>query len=260
MSELSASIIVPTYKEAPNIRPLVERIFCATKAAGRDVEVVFVDDNSQDGTAEAVESLKSLYPVRIIIRKGERGLASAVVAGFREATFDQFVVLDADLQHPPEAIPRLLERLCESGCDFVIGTRYADSGSIDRKWSRGRRLVSRLSTLFARPLAPLSDPMSGFFAIRRETLEKAVKLNPLGYKIALELFVKCGCQRPGEVPIEFSSRRSGESKASLRQGLLYLRHLTSLYWFKWPIITTATVAILGVVAVVIVLMFYRLIA
>ncbi|MBI1824924.1 MAG: polyprenol monophosphomannose synthase [Planctomycetes bacterium] len=252
MTDSSVSIIVPTYKESPNIRPLVERISLATKAAGLTVEIVIVDDNSQDGTVEIIESLSSDHPVRIKVRKNERGLAGAVIAGFREAKYDQFVVLDADLQHPPEAIRRLLERLNEPGCDFAIATRYAAKGSIDEAWSTGRRFASCLATLAARPLAPLSDPMSGFFAFRRQTFQHATKLNAIGYKIALELFVKCGCRSPGEVPIEFSIRNAGQSKAGLREGMRFLRHLVSLYWFKWPIAMAASIgsSVLIVTAIV----------
>ncbi len=228
-----ASIIVPTYHEAPNIEPLVTRLFAATAQAGIEVELIIVDDNSQDGTEEIVERLRKQYPVRLVVRRGERGLSGAVLAGFREARCDKFVVLDADLQHPPEMVPQVLARLDQGDCDFVIGTRYAGAGSVAGDWPVVRRLGSAVATLLARPLARLSDPMSGFFALHRRTWEQAAPLDPIGYKIALELFVKGRCRRPAEVPITFATRTAGESKASFAEGRRYLRHLARLYRFRF---------------------------
>lgn len=236
----SASIIVPTYREAPNIRPLVERAFAALEGASREAEIIIVDDDSRDGIEEIVAELAERYPVRIIVRREDRGLSSAVLAGFREARHDRFLVLDADLQHPPEMIPALLDRLEEPGCDFVIGTRYGDGGGIAGHWPLSRRFASRLATLLARPLTRLSDPMSGFFALRRDTWEQAATLNPVGYKIALELCVKARCRQPGEVPIRFEIRQAGTSKFGLREQWQYALHLLRLYRFRFPALTIAT--------------------
>ncbi len=227
------SIVVPAYREGENIAPLTERIFAATLAAGLEAELIIVDDDSQDGTEEAVEALRSRFPIRLIVRRGERGLSGAVLRGFSEAKSDRFVVLDADLQHPPETIPAMVAPLDGGSCDFVIGTRYAGSGGIASDWPLGRKLASKLATLAARPLAHVSDPMSGFFALRRETWQRAEKLDPVGYKIALELIVKCRCRRIEEVPIDFAARVAGESKASLKEGLRYGQHLWRLYWFRF---------------------------
>lgn len=233
----SASIIVPMYREAPNIEPLVTRAFAATTQAGIEAELILVDDDSQDGTEQIVERLRERYPVRLVVRRGERGLAGAVLAGFREARFDRFVVMDADLQHPPEMVPHLLARLGKDDCDFVIGTRYDQRGSVAADWPIVRRLGSAVATLLARPLAHLSDPMSGFFALHRRTWEQAAPLDPIGYKIALELFVKGRCRRPAEVPITFASRTAGTSKAGFAEGRRYLRHLVRLYRFRFPRLT-----------------------
>lgn len=249
-SPLSAvSIIVPTFREAANIKPLVERVFAATRGAGIEAELILVDDDSQDGTEAVVGSLRSQYLVRLIVRRAARGLSSAVLAGFEEAEFDRFVVLDADLQHPPEMIPALLSRLDESGCDFAVATRYGGEGFIDPTWPFPRRWASRLATLLARPLAPLSDPMSGFFALHRRTWERAAKLDPIGYKIALELYVKAGCRRPGEVPIRFAARQAGASKLSSAVAWRCLLHLGRLYWFRFPLATVGVVTA-GVSAVI----------
>jgi len=232
-----ASIIVPTFREAPNIKPLVERTFAALRDAGRTAELIIVDDNSRDGTEEAVAALRDQYPVKLLVRRTERGLSTAVLAGFRQARYDRFVSLDADLQHPPEMIPAVLDRLDEEGCDFVIGTRYSEEGGIADDWPAWRRFVSLVATSLARPLAPLSDPMSGFFALRRDTWERADGLDPIGYKIALELFVKGRCKHPAEVPIEFEKRVAGSSKLNMAEQFRYLRHLGRLYRFRFPVFT-----------------------
>lgn len=233
-SPRSASIIVPTYREAGNLESLISRIASATRLGEWMIEIVIVDDDSQDGTEEILRRLAGSHPVRWMVRRGERGLASAVLAGFRDAKFDRFVVLDADLQHPPELIPELLQRLDDPGCDFVLGTRYTDAGLIVESWPWARRVASRLATLSARPLARVSDPMSGFFALPRRTWERTDRLDPVGYKIALELIVKGRCRNVAEVPIRFDVRSAGESKFGARQAIAYARHLGRLYRFRFP--------------------------
>lgn len=228
------SIIVPTYREAANIRPLVERLFAALSAAGREAELILVDDDSPDDTQAVVEALVPEFAVRLVVRRGERGLATAVLRGFEEARYDRFIVLDADLQHPPEMVPVVAARLDQDDCDFVVGSRYARQGSVAKDWPLARRLVSRAAALLARPLAPWSDPMAGFFALRREIWQRADPLDPIGYKIALELYVKGRCRRPVEVPIRFAVRAAGESKADLREGLRFFRHLARLYRYRFP--------------------------
>ncbi|MCH8966096.1 MAG: polyprenol monophosphomannose synthase [Planctomycetes bacterium] len=245
-SVLAASIIVPTFREAPNIEPLVQRVFAAVSQAGIEAELIIVDDDSQDGTEGIVEALGAHHPVRLIVRRGQRGLAGAVLAGLNAAKYDRFVVLDADLQHPPELIPTLLARLDQDSCDFVIGSRYAGGGVIESNWPLRRRIVSRVASLLAAPLAPLSDPLSGFFALHRRTFEQAERLDPIGYKIALELYVKGRCHRPAEVPIKFATRTAGQSKLTLREQVRYLRHLWRLYRFRFPWLTR--VAIVAAIA------------
>jgi len=227
------SIIVPTFREAFNVTALIERTFAALRDFRLPVEMIVVDDDSQDGTDAVIQSLQARLSVRLIVRKGERGLSGAVLRGFQEARYDRFVVLDADLQHPPELIPRFVEKLDAGDCDFVIGTRYAPGGQIEGSWPWHRRVFSRAATLLARPLMPVSDPMSGFFALRRETWEQAANLNPIGYKIALELYVKCACRRPAEIPITFGLRQAGASKLSAGVAVRYLQHLLRLYRFRY---------------------------
>ncbi len=228
----SASVIVPAFREAANITALTERLFAAAKTNEWIIELILVDDDSRDGTEELVADLSQRYDVRVMVRRGVRGLSSAVLAGFAKAKHEKLAVMDADLQHPPEIIPSLLERLDDSNCDFVIATRYAQSGGVNSDWPMRRRLASKLGTLIAAPLARLSDPMSGCFAITKTTLGRARGLDPLGYKIALELYVKCGCRRPCEVPMQFAARTAGESKASFAEGVRFLRHLGKLYRYR----------------------------
>lgn len=229
----AASIIVPTFREQANITQLTQRVFAALALADIEAEMIIVDDDSQDGTEETVEALSATYPVRVMVRKHKRGLSSAVLEGFREARYDRLLVMDADLQHPPEAIPKLLAILEQGDCDFAMGSRYGEGGRIDGSWPFHRRLASGVATLLARPLAPLSDPMSGFFAVHRRTWEEAATLNPVGYKIALELFVKGRCTSPAEVPISFGIRAEGASKFGISQQIAFLLHLVSLYWFRF---------------------------
>lgn len=227
------SIIVPAYREAPNIPAMVTRSFAALAAAKMTGELIIVDDDSNDGTAEAIASLQAGHPVHLIIRRGERGLSSAVLRGFEQAKHDILVVLDADLQHPPELIPELVRRLQRGDCDFVMATRYG-GGAVSTKWPWYRRLGSLTATFLASPLASTTDPMSGFFALYRRTWLRARRLDPIGYKIALELIVKSHCRTLGEVPIQFSARTAGESKASAAEAVRFLRHLGRLYRFKFP--------------------------
>jgi dolichol-phosphate mannosyltransferase len=232
--ECSVTVVVPTYHEVENLRPLVMRISGALSKTKRPYEVIVVDDDSRDGTDQAVRELNDLgYPIRLITRVGERGLSSAVIRGFSEANGETLICMDADLSHPPEAIPRIVECLGEPGTDLVLGSRYAPGGSTDEQWSLLRRINSKIATALARPFTSVKDPMSGFFAIPKTVYEKSAPLNPIGYKIALELIVKCECCVIREIPIYFAHRQFGESKLSLTERLNYLRHLNRLWRFKY---------------------------
>ena len=229
------SVIVPTLNEAENLRPLVSRI--AASLAGRSFEVVVVDDNSPDDTRSVCADLAKSYPLVLHVRERPKdGLSGAVLAGFGLARGDLLVVMDADLQHPPERLPALVEPLERNEADFVIGSRHAPGGTVAERWGLFRRLNSRVATLLARPFAGrrTTDPMSGFFALRRATLNAAQRLTPLGYKIGLELMCKCRARRVKEVPIHFTARQHGQSKLTLAQQFRYLEHLSRLYDFTFP--------------------------
>jgi len=228
------SIIVPTYKEAENLTPLVTSIAEAMAPLGRPYEVVIVDDNSQDGSAEVVAALAGAgRPVRLITRVDQRGLSSAVIRGFREAKGEVLVCMDADLSHPPQALPKLIECLNDGETELVIGSRYVRGGSTEEGWGLFRWLNSKVATLLARPFTSVADPMAGFFAMPRNVFGRATVLSPVGYKIALELIVKCRCRNIREVPIRFAKRKFGHSKLNLREQLNYIKHLKRLADYRY---------------------------
>jgi len=229
------SVIIPAYREAENLPVIIPRLSAALRNANLEAEIVVVDDYSGDGTTEVCAELAKQYPLRLETRQKERGLSSAVLHGLRRAKGDVLIVMDADLSHPPEKVPELVQALDEADVDFVLGSRYIPGGGTDEDWGVARWLNSKVATLMARPFTQAADPMAGFFALRRTTFRRADdehELNPIGYKIGLELIVKCGCRRVQEVPIQFSNRLHGQSKLSLREQLNYMRHLGRLGEYK----------------------------
>jgi dolichol-phosphate mannosyltransferase len=233
--EALVSVILPTYKEGKNLEEAVTRIFRSLEGEGLKGECIIVDDDSGDDTESVCGKLAEKHDLRPIVRKGERGLSTAVIRGLREARGEVLVVMDADLSHPPEKIPEMV-RLVGSGADFVLGSRYVDGGEIEEDWGFYRKLNSRVATLLACLLTPLKDPMSGFFCVPKRTFAACRELSPLGYKIALEILVKSGARKVVEIPIFFSRRKHGESKMNLKEQLLYIRHLFRLYRFRYPAI------------------------
>ncbi|HWH83095.1 MAG TPA: glycosyltransferase family 2 protein [Burkholderiaceae bacterium] len=227
----SVTVVVPTYQEVQNIPHLVARLAALRSSAGLDLDVLLMDDNSRDGSEELVRKM-ALPWVHLVVRTADRGLSYAVLDGLRRSTRDVLVVMDADLSHPPETIPQMLRAL-DDGADFVVGSRFAQGGSTDDDWGFFRWLNSRVATILAMPLTSLKDPMSGFLALRRETFLAGTDYNPIGYKIGLELIIKCRCVRVVEVPIHFVDRQFGESKLSLKEQLRYIQHLRRLYIFKY---------------------------
>ena len=227
------TVVVPTYNERDNVETLLERLAAALPAG--DTEVVFVDDSTDD-TAEVIRAAAATCPLPVTVHHREHatgGLGGAVVEGMRMARGEWVVVMDADLQHPPEVVAALVAAGRRDGADLVVGSRYAGGGSSRAGLDGGyRRIVSGSSTLvtkviFRNSLLQVSDPMSGLFAIRTSSLETE-ELRPLGYKILLELIVR---NRPGrivEVPYAFQPRHAGESKSSLAEGVRFLKHLAIL--------------------------------
>lgn len=232
-SKKQCSIIVPTYKEATNIPQLIESI-AKTHFDGRLFEVILMDDNSQDGTSEVVDQLKVNYPwLRLVVRQGTRGLSRSVIDGLSEARYPYLVIMDADLSHPADKIPEMLLRLDDPDVDMVIGSRYVKGGSVDEVWPLLRIILSRLSGALARIIIGknVKDPLSGFIAIKKSSCQ-SVELDPIGWKISIELIVKCRCKQIVEVPIHFAQRYLGASKLNARVGLSYIGHLFKLLYYR----------------------------
>lgn len=227
----SLSIVIPTFREAENIPLILDRIDKLRQKYNLTLEVLFMDDDSQDGSIEAVDR-SGFNWARIIVRTENRGLSPAVLDGLHVAKNSILICMDCDLSHPPEAIPEMVQAL-NSGKQFAIGSRYIAGGSTDDDWGAFRWLNSLVATLLARPLTSARDPLSGFFAIRKRDFEAANALNPIGYKIGLELIVKCGIDDVGEIPIHFQDRVHGDSKLSLKEQLKYVQHLRRLYIYKF---------------------------
>lgn len=233
-SEIEVSVIVPTINEAENIPLLLPAIAAALQ--GRAYEVLIVDDDSTDATPAICTELAHKYPLKLIGRRNPvDGLGGAVLLGMSQARGAILAVMDADLQHPPDRLAALVEPLDNDEADFVLGSRNIAGGGTADGWTVYRRINSGIATLLARPFAgKVTDPMSGFFALRRETYAAARQLQPLGYKIALELMCKCRVRRVREIPILFGLRARGASKLNLKQQFRYLEHLSRLYDFTFP--------------------------
>lgn len=227
------SVILPTYNEAPNMGLIIPAIARVLENAGLDGEILVMDDNSPDGTAEAAKAFVSGHPVKVYVRKEDRGLSRAVIEGFQRAEGEICVVMDADLSHPVEAIPSLVSPIFNGRCDVTVGSRYVKGGGSEN-WSWTRKIVSLGAGMLAKGVTTLSDPTSGFMAVRRSVLD-GVDLDPLGWKIVLEVAVKAKA-RIQEIPIVFADRREGESKLGFRAQVDYLRHLWHLYCHEFPAI------------------------
>ena len=228
------TVVVPTRDERENVEALVRRLEASVRAPG--ASVLFVDD-STDGTADVIASLTPTLPVRVLHRRPDErrgGLSGAVVAGLRAADSELVVVMDGDLQHPPELARTLYERAVQTGADVVVASRYTGSGDSAGLDGVLRRLVSSASTrlakaLFPRRLRACSDPMTGFFCVRTSSVDLDA-LHPSGFKILLELLVRGGARdlTVVEEPFVFAERPAGSSKTSLRQGLLFLAQVARL--------------------------------
>ena len=214
------SVVVPTYNEAGSLPTLAERLHAAL--TGRDWELIVVDDGSPDGTAVVAAALAPRIPVRVVRRAGKAGLASAVVAGFEAARGDLLLVMDADLSHPPEVVPALVDAI-EHGADLAVGSRYVTGGGV-MDWPLKRRAVSRVACLMGNVLVPVRDATSGFFALRRSVVD-GVKLNPIGFKIGFEVIARGRYKKVVEVPYIFRDRELGASKFGRREIMQYVVQL-----------------------------------
>ncbi|MFH1503724.1 MAG: glycosyltransferase family 2 protein [Candidatus Diapherotrites archaeon] len=221
---MDLSIVIPTYNEKENIQNLIKKIQTEFKSNSINGEIIIVDDNSPDGTGNLLDNLKRKYRnLKVIHRKGKMGLSSAVLEGRGIAKGIVLGVMDADLSHPPKKIHELYNPIKNNESDFTIGSRYIRGGKIEG-WNFKRKLMSRAATLLAKPFTNVKDPMTGFFMIKKECIEKQ-RINPKGFKILLELILKANYKKIKEIPITFTNRTKGKSKAGTSEIFLYVRNL-----------------------------------
>ena len=212
------SVIIPTYNEKENIPTLISRL---EGCLPPDHEIIIVDDSSPDGTADAVSELaKKNKSVRLVLRKAKAGLTGAVVEGVRAAKGDTILVMDADLSHPPEAAPRLAEAL--RNADIAVGSRLIKGGRVE-SWPFHRRVISSGADALARLLLGVkcSDPLSGFFAMRRSAFQKT-RLRTKGYKLLLNILADNRGSKIAEVPYTFRDRHAGKTKLGAGETINYV--------------------------------------
>jgi dolichol-phosphate mannosyltransferase len=222
------ALVVPTLNEAGNIEPLLDQLVASLSQSSLTWEILVVDDQSSDGTADVVKRFaESESRVRLLVRAGHRGLAGAITYGWAHTDADLLGVMDADLQHPPELLPTLINKVSD-GCDIAIASRYVRPHSIDG-WSPMRAAISRMSLLASKPVQKpaleVKDPMSGFFVLRRKCIS-GLEFQPTGFKLLLEILARGHIDSVTEVPFRFAPRRQGKSKANLMTAVHYL----SLLW------------------------------
>ena len=249
MPELA--VVIPTFNEFQNVQPVADAVFSALE--GIDCELIFVDDDSPDGTARQVLELSRANPrVRLVHRINRRGLSSAVVEGMMASNAPYLAVMDGDMQHDETVLPDMLRRLRTGDVDLVAGTRHREGGSMgELSWARGAlsQLGRRLSALVCH--ADVSDPMSGFFALRRDYLDEVVRrLSCVGFKILVDLLASS--KRPvriQEVGYTFRKRLHGQSKLDLVVGLEYLELLLHKLVGEWIPVRYALFGMIGAVGV-----------
>jgi dolichol-phosphate mannosyltransferase len=238
------SIVVPTYNETLNIRPLCERLFKSLRSTASNLAAeLFIVDDESPGTKETIEIVDQLskegYPIRIYSRtKAQgRGLSSAVLLGFQQSKYDTMLCMDADLQHEPESVYSVALPVLTGQAEFTVGSRYCGGGGFGFDWALHRRLISTGATMLAMGISKSSDPMSGFFCTTKKVLARgAENINPIGFKIGLEIMARCRANPVIDVPITFQSRLAGESKLTMKQNLYYVQQLIALYWDRSPFI------------------------
>lgn len=233
-SNEQVSIIVPTYNESQNILAILKSIE-QNLPKNKPVETIVVDDNSPDGTGSIVEeyinNVKKAtgYTIEVIRRKAKEGLSSAILKGIENSKGQTIVVMDSDRSHPPDIIPKMVDTLDNSECDIVVASRYVKGGSVSG-WSVKRKLISKIATKIAQHGLGVGqkDPLSGFFAFRRNILD-GLKLDAIGYKMLLEILVKTKGARVKEIPYTFTNRMQGESKLGTPVIFDYIRSVWKLY-------------------------------
>ncbi|MHB8139875.1 MAG: polyprenol monophosphomannose synthase [Vulcanimicrobiaceae bacterium] len=226
---LKFSIVIPTYNEAGGIERLLRGLAEIFASNGLDGEAIVVDDNSPDGTGAIVDRLMAELPVRCLHRPGKLGLSSGVIDGWAYARPDSQALgaMDADFSHDLRILPQMVAALESGQYGLAVGSRYIPGGGINN-WPKRRIVISKVACLLARPLTGIADVTSGYFLVRREALD-GVQLDPIGFKIGLEVIAKAHYGKALEVPYVFTDRVVGESKLNQREIYNYLKQLRKLY-------------------------------
>ena len=248
-SSIRLSLVIPTYNESKNIPEVIRQLSALLdRTCGGAYEIIVVDDDSPDGTWALALELSKQYPaLRVMRRQTERGLATAVIRGWQAARGNVLAVMDGDLQHPPEAISALWLEV-EKGADIAVASRHVEGGGVS-DWSLTRRIVSRAAQVLGLLILPnvvgrVSDPMSGYFMIRRSAIQ-GITMNPLGYKILVEILGRGKIRWIAEVPYLFRERTGGESKLTRAVYVDYLRHLLRLRISLLPLDRFLRFAVVG---------------
>lgn len=238
-SSIRLSLVLPTYNESENVVALVAQLSCLLdRALGNGYELILVDDDSPDRTWEIAQALRWVYPkLQVMRRQGERGLSTAVIRGWQMARGDVLGVIDADLQHPPETLLELVAEI-ERGADLAIASRHVANGGVS-EWSVTRRFLSRGAQVLGLLILPgvvgrVSDPMSGYFMVSRAAIADKF-LDPVGYKISIEVLGRGEINRIAEVGYVFQERQEGSSKVTFKQYTEYLQHLLRLRLCRLPL-------------------------
>lgn len=228
MGNLKFSFVIPTYNEAGGIERLIRAVADVFAKNDLDGEMIVVDDNSPDGTGAIVDRLSNEFPVRCLHRPGKLGLSSGVIDGWKFARPESDAVgaMDADFSHDINIVPKMVEAL-ESGYGLAVGSRYVPGGGITN-WPKRRIITSKIACMLAQPLTRIKDITSGYFLVKREALED-VELDPIGFKIGLEVIAKAHYGRAIEIPYVFTDRIVGESKLNQKEIVNYLKQLRKLY-------------------------------
>ena len=224
------SLVAPTYKEAAGLESLVHSVDQALAPSGISYELIIVDDNSPDGTADVAERLGMEFPVRVLRRPGKLGLSSAVIDGWKIAKGSVLGVIDADLSHDPKLLPSMVASVTDGAAEVAVGSRYIPGGGMGN-WPWSRRLVSQVAVWMGSLICPVKDVTSGYLVLRKEVIE-GVQLNPIGFKIGLELLVRGRYQNFVEIPYTFQDRAKGQSKLSLKVIWQYLVQLGQLITYS----------------------------
>jgi dolichol-phosphate mannosyltransferase len=229
MGSYPFSFVIPTYNEAGGIEKLLRAVDRVFKANDLDGEIVVVDDNSPDGTGTIVDRLSTELPVRCLHRPGKLGLSSGVIDGWKFARPESLAVgcMDGDFSHDIAIVPKMVEALASGRYGLAIGSRYVPGGGI-ANWPKKRIITSKVACVLARPLTPIRDITSGFLLVRRDALE-GVELDPIGFKIGLEVVAKAHYGKALEIPYVFTDRVVGESKLNRSEIFNYLKQLRKLY-------------------------------